>query len=311
MYNTAPISSHALSLAPMRVDTRSLSTVSCVAVCSAEPLPCPCVLGRCLSCPRLSCCVGYKHHNVTLSLARAARTHRGSAARWRPCCAPAPERRRRNYADARRATGTARRRRRRRGPTAPLPRPLWKLRRASRLALGRRVEACSGAARPHASRRARPTTCRAARAARRGRSGARERRPGLPLPTGDLCARARRCHLGRGAAPAAVAARCGLRHQRVCNGCADLMRTRPSLRSPCSTSEILRAGSSEIRASSSEIPPSRCAPRPPPRVTRRRWPARGGIRSRRLRRDGARARARRPPAPCPAPQGSGAAIARS
>ena len=88
MYNTAPISSHALSLAPMRVDTRSLSTVSCVAVCSAEPLPCPCVLGRCLSCPRLSCCVGYKHHNVTLSLARAARTHGGSAARWRPCCAP-------------------------------------------------------------------------------------------------------------------------------------------------------------------------------------------------------------------------------
>ena len=218
MYNTAPISSHALSLAPMRVDTRSLSTVSCVAVCSAEPLPCPCVLGRCLSCPRLSCCVGYKHHSVTLSLARAARTHRGSAARWRPCCAPAPEA----------PTPTA-------PPTAPLPRPLWKLRRASRLALGRRVEVCSGAARPHASRRARPTTCRAARAARRGRSGARERRPGLPLPTGDPCARARRCHLGRGAAPAAVAARCGLRHQRVCNGCADLMRTRPSLRSPCST----------------------------------------------------------------------------
>ena len=199
MYNTAPISSHALSLAPMRVDTRSLSTVSCVAVCSAEPLPCPCVLGRCLSCPRLSCCVGYKHHNVTLSLARAARTHRGSAARWRPCCAPAPERRRRNYADARRATGTARRRRRRRGPTAPLPRPLWKLRRASRLALGRRVEACSGAARPHASRRARPTTCRGACCLPWPPWGARAPTWSAPTHRGSLCScpempsRPRRC----------------------------------------------------------------------------------------------------------------------
>ena len=36
MYNTAPISSHALSLAPMRVDTRSLSTVSCVLLSAAQ-----------------------------------------------------------------------------------------------------------------------------------------------------------------------------------------------------------------------------------------------------------------------------------
>ena len=40
---------HRCSLAPMRVDTRCLSTLSCVAVCSAEPQPARVCLACCLS----------------------------------------------------------------------------------------------------------------------------------------------------------------------------------------------------------------------------------------------------------------------
>ena len=49
---------HRCSLAPMRVDTRSLSTVSCVLLFAllSHSLPRVC-LGRCLSCLRLNCCI--------------------------------------------------------------------------------------------------------------------------------------------------------------------------------------------------------------------------------------------------------------